>query len=393
MARDTSSIVPGEESVFEDLDGTPAKNQYIDLDDEKKGKGDGNDGFDFDFEMDNGADDEEEGASGGKKQSALSDDDFEDDDEGDGNTEKSDEEEEGSSDEESGGENEEDRHADFYEKIKNPNVKKEFKKRLDREYRLRTKAEEEARAQTDRLSKLEESVAKTNLQNLQLRKAAGVMRHENLTTKLESIKAQLRTAIEDGDTDKNIELAGQQAKIVTDIEAAAAFVETVEAELADYEKGGKGGEKKGGDESGGDGGGDHGKHNVALNVWLGRNNTWWQKNEKRTALALEINSDLLEEKRNPRHSDFYRELDKRLNARLEESRRNRGLPPTGGKGESRGNPGARGSSNNPNRVVITPSDIRMMRELGLDTSNKKILKEYAANKRELAMKDRNNSKY
>lgn len=133
--------------------------------------------------------------------------------------------------------------------------------------------------------------------------------------------------------------------------------------------------------------------NQLASRWQSQNAAWLNdpKHRPKVAYLTELDRQLAAEGNDPNSDDYFKELTKRMKKTFPDLgvRHVDGKPPATGqrqRGGSKGSPVAAAKQTagadkpNGNRVKITGDDLRMMRRLRLDTSNKDVLKAYARNK-------------
>jgi hypothetical protein len=113
--------------------------------------------------------------------------------------------------------------------------------------------------------------------------------------------------------------------------------------------------------------------------WVATNKTWFQnpKFKAHHNFVLSVDSDLVTEGYDPQSPEYYKELDRRIDANFPNLRK---------KAKSTGSPVApAGNSPSSNRssksITLTKVDLGNMRRFGLDPANKDHLREYARSKR------------
>lgn len=103
-------------------------------------------------------------------------------------------------------------------------------------------------------------------------------------------------------------------------------------------------------------------------AWVERN-AWFRQDETKTARAMEINNALLEEGLDPNHPRFYAEIDRRLRA----TPRMNGPKTIGGV--------TRDSPRSVEKKTLTKSDIKDIRDFGMDPNDPKVRKGWLISKR------------
>lgn len=231
------------------------------------------------------------------------------------------------------------------------------RKRIDRERRLKEQERDRAAAAEARAAELEKE--------LHTFRSKG--ERDKLDGDLTAAKDKLRKAREDYNTDAEVEA-------LTEINRITARKASLETDGPPPKRAEGGGEPSGGKD-------DATQLSPLAQKWL-KDNAWMQDGRyaAQQGAAFAINQALLKEgKYQDTDPKFYAELDRRL-ARTVRIPRTKptNLPPTGqGRDVDRPPPRRDGSSR---RVELTRDDIAQMRVLGLDTTDKKVLREYAMNK-------------
>jgi hypothetical protein len=207
---------------------------------------------------------------------------------------------------------------------------------------------------------------------------------ESLNSKEEALADKLKRARDDGEAGEEIALKRQ----IEQIDHIRKSIQTVKAN-AEKEP-----EKPQKTDTGGgsDTGGVKARGQLAAR-WQAHNAAWMNDPAKRGHLAFlkELDKEMAASGRNPQTEDYYKEMTRRMNKEFPSLgvRHIDGKPPASGqrqRGGGKGSPvaGAKPSNgsapNQSNKVQLTAEDLRMMRTLKLDTSNKDTLKEFAKNK-------------
>lgn len=120
--------------------------------------------------------------------------------------------------------------------------------------------------------------------------------------------------------------------------------------------------------------------NAAVERWVGRNKAWWSdpKYDAQRQAALVIGRRLAEKGLKDNTDEFYAELDKELrrSVRLPKDREPPERSTLSRRMSSRTQQDPRSS-----RVVLSPDDVRFMKQLKLDVTNKEHVKQYITEKR------------
>jgi hypothetical protein len=116
--------------------------------------------------------------------------------------------------------------------------------------------------------------------------------------------------------------------------------------------------------------------------WLGANKVWFNnpKFEAHKDFVLSVDKKLIREGYDPKSTDYYTELDARIDAAFPTLRKSAAVvrSPVAPAGN------APASNRSRKTITLTRADLANMRRFGLDTANKEVLREYARNKRPAA---------
>ena len=225
------------------------------------------------------------------------------------------------------------------------------RKRIAKEVAKRAEAEQKAVNLEQRLAELE--------------KKTFDLAGKSLKNNYSSVSAELKTAIEEGNTDKQVELYEKMADIrgqMSKTEELSASVPKVEKKQAETPP-------------------------LAAD-WVKENREWFNKPgyRKETAMAYGIDAELTEEGWDVNDPDYYIEMDKRLKASgmayfsKEEKdtvqtnenvvqKNNRVQSPVAGVSRKKGT--------DSNRVKLTQDDIRTAQTFGIDINDEAALKRFA----------------
>lgn len=255
--------------------------------------------------------------------------------------------------------------------------------RFSRKFQDRLKREQRAKKrERERADELAAENARLQKQLKQSRQSQSKEDAEKLDREIQTVEEDLEAAHENGETKKVVKLTSQ----LTDLKArkiAAEFTQSPDDDGDDDARGG------GQDRSGTRGGG-----NELVTEWIEKHSEWYQRRgfERQTRLANRIDRELAAEGWEPTEDDYFEELDRRLKEKAPEvfdddgddarAKGGRKRSPVGGVGNESGT-GAK-PKGNPSKVELSREDFANMRRFGLDPSDPKVLKEYAANKRQNA---------
>ena len=225
------------------------------------------------------------------------------------------------------------------------------RKRIAKEVAKRAEAEQKAVNLEQRLAELE--------------KKTFDLAGKSLKNNYSSVSAELKTAIEEGNTDKQVELYEKMA----DIRGQMSKTEELSASVPKVEK-------------------KQAKTPPLAADWVKENREWFNKPgfRKETAMAYGIDAELTEEGWDVNDPDYYIEMDKRLKASgmayfsKEEKdtvqtnenvvqKNNRVQSPVAGVSRKKGT--------DSNRVKLTQDDIRTAQTFGIDINDEAALKRFA----------------
>lgn len=138
--------------------------------------------------------------------------------------------------------------------------------------------------------------------------------------------------------------------------------------------------------------------------WKDDRSDWYGASgfERQTRLANRLDKEVFDDSYDPNTEEYFEELDKRIKAKLPDlyddgedpgkddddgkEHKRPARSPVAGVGHQDGRSRTSGS-----RVELTEDDFANMRRFGLDVNNPEVLKEYAANKRQSELDERNRS--
>jgi len=226
------------------------------------------------------------------------------------------------------------------------------RKRIAKEVAKRAEAEQKAVELEQRLSELEKKTYEV----------AG----KSLSNQYQSVSAELKSAIEDGNTDKQVELYEKMADLRGQMQKTSEYVESQP--------------KK------------EGKKEVntppLARDWVKTNAKWFNKPgfRKETAMAYGIDAELTEEGWDVNDPEYYEEMDRRLKAsglkhfiKSDENtsnddqnvvqKANRVQSPVAGV--------SRKKTSNSNRVKLTADDLATAKNFGIDINDEAALKRFA----------------
>ena len=225
------------------------------------------------------------------------------------------------------------------------------RKRIAKEVAKRAEAEQKAVNLEQRLAELE--------------KKTFDLAGKSLKNNYSSVSAELKTAIEEGNTDKQVELYEKMA----DIRGQMSKTEELSASVPKVEK-------------------KQAQTPPLAADWVKENREWFNKPgfRKETAMAYGIDAELTEEGWDVNDPDYYIEMDKRLKAsgmayfsKNEEDavqtdknvvqKNNRVQSPVAGVSRKKGT--------DSNRVKLTQDDIRTAQTFGIDINDEAALKRFA----------------
>ena len=246
-------------------------------------------------------------------------------------------------------------------------LSRNVQERIRREVRLRKRAVEaaEGRAQVEAQAR---QAAEKKAMDLEL--VTTKMAEENIEGQIKDVVVKLKASKEAGETDKEVDLQQQ----LNDLQGRKREVLSVKATLEDRAEKAKAAPVET-------------KPSIRpiTQEWMGRN-TWFGHKDfvVATVAAKTIDSQMSKEGWDPADVKYYAELDRRLHSEMPNLRsrlrqRNEARPGNRpGPGTTVApakSPPARGGS--PNRVVLTKEDLANARAYGIDTNDKKQLREYA----------------
>lgn len=336
--------IDNDDIVFEDLHGVQDESSVeVDLDAEQ----DGIRRFASDPDLETEDDDtDDSGADPGKR--AADDDESDDDDDG---LSASDDEDEEDDDQ--------------------PSSRNAFQKRLDRERRSKLKARQEAADARREAAQLRRQLEDQS-------RSMSETEQKKLDDDIESVKAQLTQAYENGETSKQVELTER----LSELKARKLLAER-QAPKA----------------SGDDSESRRGPPELAQK-WMQKNRSWFQRNgfERYTRAANEIDGELYDEGYDVNSREYYRELDRRLakrhpdffdektSSRKDNGRRKDTRSTVAGVDGVQDDQRSRRALSG--RVELGPDDFRVMRSFGLNPDDPAHLKEFAASRRERLAQER-----
>jgi len=244
--------------------------------------------------------------------------------------------------------------------------KDRFEERLGRETRMREEAEERSRRLEAQLGQLSSKI------DLQQQERDTSELNATDQRKLEELKAQKIKAREEGETATEVDLDDKITDVKAGIQSRKAQLDAAKEQL-----------KKAASQPAVK------PANPKAQAWIAAHPAYGTDPLFKEA-ALAADQLLYKMGYNQNSDEYYTELSKTLAKRFSKevnpeylkSRRG-GKPGQGGVGSSgtRGGNSMQRTNVNPNKVTITPSEIQMLQQMGQDTSNPAVLREFARNKR------------
>jgi len=226
------------------------------------------------------------------------------------------------------------------------------RKRIAKEVAKRAEAEQ-------RIAELEERLAETEKKTFDIAS-------KSLSNQLKSVSASLKQAIEDGDTDKQVQLYENMADIRNQLSKTEEYSAQTPKKDAKKEV----------------------KAPPLAAEWVKSNSKWFNKPgyRKETAMAYGIDAELTEEGWDVNDPGYYEEMDKRLKdsglsyfTKSEENtsnseknvvqKANRVQSPVAGVSRKKGN--------DSNRVKLTSDDLATAKTFGIDINDEAALKRFA----------------
>lgn len=363
--------------VFEDLHGVAegSEDVEVDLDAEKKGvrrvppkqsDDDDDDDFDDDDDWDDDDDDDD-----------LDDDDPDDDDD---------------DDEEDDEDTDDDGDDDYGERVR---------RRIQRERAVTAR-------ERQRAERAEREAADAKKRLRKLRRESQAEDVEALETQIKSRESDLKSAIEKGETDRQVEITSELTDLRARKIAAGYAADADDDDDVDDDPSGSADRDRGGSR----------QPSPQLERWMSNHRSWYRRRgfETQTMTANTIDQDMIQEGWNAETdgADYFKELDKRLKEEhpevfkkrkrpgkreREQGRRNsqRGQgrrgnrrqrrSPVGGVNDRAGGDRSERDEARAGRVRLNERDFERMRDLGLDPNDQATLKEWAAEKRRSALEE------
>ena len=226
------------------------------------------------------------------------------------------------------------------------------RKRIQKEVAKRAEAEQKLVEMEERMSKME-------------RKTYDIA-NKSLGNQLSSVSSQLKTAIEEGNTDQQVKLYESMAEIRSQMTKTEDYAARVPKPAEKTDK----------------------KAPPLATEWVKENSTWFNKPgyRKETAMAYGIDAELTEEGWDVHDPGYYDEMTKRLKSsglsyfnKSEENtskteqnvvqKNNRVQSPVAGVSRKKGTPS--------NRVKLTSDDLATAKNFGIDITDEAALKRFA----------------
>jgi len=226
------------------------------------------------------------------------------------------------------------------------------RKRIAKEVAKRAEAEQKAVELEQRLSELEKKTYEV----------AG----KSLSNQYKSVSADLKSAIEEGNTDKQIELYEKMADLRGQMQKTSEYAAEQPKKIEKKDK----------------------ESPPLAKDWVKENSKWFNKPgyRKETAMAYGIDAELTEEGWDVNDPDYYEEMDRRLKAsglkyftKSDENtsnddqnvvqKANRVQSPVAGV--------SRKKTSNSNRVKLTADDLATAKNFGIDINDEAALKRFA----------------
>lgn len=259
-----------------------------------------------------------------------------------------------------------------------------IKDRIMRERRLRQEAERNAILQAEAL---ERQVLESEKRSLNTQREALRAHKDGVEVRIRTATEALKMARQDGDTSAETDIEqqlGQLREILREVENRAAslpneqaldqaYINHVNNRRAQYEQ-------RSQSESAG-----ARPLNRMADQWSKANAQWFNEDQGAMESLTRINDALVSEGYDANKPDFYTELTRRMSRAnpglqvrgLGNAPQQRSMPPVAGvRSVAPQSP----QNRNRTRVDLGPSDVKMMRMMGIDTSNKDLVQRFAREK-------------